>query len=1100
MQRAQQDNSKKTRNRIERFVDRHGHVITLFVLSLASSTNLIHANEPLDFQRDIRPILSEHCLQCHGPDEEVRQDDLRLDLRESAMSEGNSGQFAIVPGNADSSELLRRVVTNDPELVMPPPDENNPLSPEQVVLLRKWINEGAPYAKHWAFVAPRHLPVPKIDGDRKSQPTNIIRTPVDAFVIDRLRRDGLNMSPPAAHDVLCRRLYLDAIGLPPTPMQMDKFLTAAKEDFSTAVETLIEELLRSEQFGEKWARHWLDVARYADTNGYEKDLRRDQWAWRDWVIQAINNDMPYDQFIIEQIAGDLLPNRTQGQLVATGFLRNGMINEEGAILPEQFRMEGLFDHMDCLGKAVLGLSLQCGQCHNHKFDPLSQDEYYGMFSFLNDTYESRSWVYSPQQLLQIAEIEAAVRKLEQEKAANGLTLQEASQNPFYQPKFAEWEREQRATAAGWKIIDTLEQVWVGGVNHPDELPDHSIMVLGHPSVTGKMYVRGQPPLDGVTGLRLEALTHHDLPFGGPGRSERGTFAVTELRVEAKQPGSDSWVALPLTNASSDFSESEQFLIEKEDKKEEDGKEVERRRVGPVEFLIDGKATTAWRADRGPGLRHTDSVAVVQFAEPLHLPEGTQLKVLLEFNHSPPGDGRFNTMLGRMRFALSYAPGPAATDYHHAATLALQKPAAQRSIAEQTAVLTAWWQTVPELAPIQEKIHSLQRQHPEATTSVLTLLAREPSHQRRTRVLDRGVWDQPQHEVAPHFPAFLHSPPVEQGEDAANSPEADLSKNSGVRTNRPTRLDFARWLADRRSPLTARVQVNRLWQAIFGTGLVQTAEDFGSRAPQPEHFQLLEWLAVDFMNQGWSNKSLIRNILNSATYQQTSRLTAELLEVDPQNRLLARGPRFRVEAEMVRDIALSVSDLLSHQVGGPSIFPPLPESVLKSNFYRPAYWLPSQGPQRYRRAIYIFRKRSMPDPTLASFDAPNADLACARRTRSNTPLSALVSLNEPIFVEAARAMALRVLREGGPNDQQRTDFAFRLCTGRKPKSAERSEILTLLKLQRQRLADGWLSINEVATGDPEQVPSVPPDATPQDAAAWTITARVLLNLDETLSKN
>ena len=1099
MRNLQQQDWRKIPNRAAACFQNFGPAVALLIWALAGSTDAVRANEPLDFQQDIRPILSEHCFQCHGPDEGARQGELRLDLRDAAMSERSSGESALVPGNAEASQLLRRVATNDPEQVMPPLAQKNPLNPEQIGMLEQWISEGAPYTKHWAFVTPQRPAVPKTSNDHKSQATRTIRNPIDAFVVDRLRQEGLNLSPPAAHDVLCRRLYLDAIGLPPTPLQMDKFLTAAKEDFSTAVETLIKELLRSEQFGEKWARHWLDVARYADTNGYEKDLRRDQWAWRDWVIHAINADMPYNEFLVEQIAGDLLPDRTQSQLVATGFLRNGMINEEGAILPEQFRMEGVFDHMDCIGKAVLGLSIQCGQCHHHKFDPLSQDEYYGMFSFLNDTYESRSWVYSPQQLQQIAEIQAAVRKLEQEKVADTLTLQDASQDPSYQPKFAEWEREQRATAAEWKIIDTLDQVWVGGVNHPDELPDHSIMVLGHPTVNGEMYVRGQPLLDGVTGLRLEALTHHDLPFGGPGRSERGTFAVTELRVEAKQPGSESWVTLPLMNASSDFSESEQFLEEEDTEKEENEKEEEeeRRRLGPVAFLIDGKAKTGWRADRGPGLRHTDSVAVVQFAEPVRLPQGTQLKVSLEFNHSPPGDGRFNTMLGRMRFALTNAPSPVATHYHHAATLAMQKPAAQRSIAEQTAVLAAWWQTVPELSSIQEKIRSLQGQYPEATTSVLTLLAREPAHQRRTHLLDRGAWDKPKHEVTPHVPAFLHSLAVEQ---ASSSQPASVSESSGVRTHHPTRLDFARWLADRRSPLTARVQVNRVWQAIFGTGLVQTPEDFGTRAPPPEHLQLLDWLAVEFMDHGWSNKVLIRNILNSATYQQTSHLTAALLELDPQNRLLARGPRFRVEAEMVRDIALSVADLLHHQVGGPSTFPPMPESVLNSSFRRPAYWSPAEGPQRYRRAIYIFRKRSMPDPTLTSFDAPNADLACARRTRSNTPLSALVSLNEPVFVEAARAMALRILREGGPNDELRTDYAFRLCTGRRPKSAERSEILTLLKLQRQRLADGWLSINEIATGGPEQVPSVPTDATPQDAAAWTITARVLLNLDETLSKN
>ena len=1051
---------------------RFAAAILALAFVVSSPMSVAQEVEAVDFPREIRPILADHCFQCHGPDGGARQAELRLDVREVAVAERAAGKFAIVPGEPDASHLLLRVTADDPDVVMPPPDQDNPLEPDQVELLRRWISEGAPYSDHWAFTAPERPAVPDVP-----RSTSVIRNPIDAFVADRLAQEGLAMSPPAAHEVLCRRIHLDLIGLPPAPNDVDAFVAAAREDLAAAVEAVVGRLLESEHFGEKWARHWLDVARYADSNGYEKDLRREQWAWRDWVIQSVNADMPYDQFLIEQIAGDLLPGRTQDQLVATGFLRNGMVNEEGAIIFEQFRMEGMFDRMDCIGKAVLGLSIQCAQCHSHKFDPISQDEYYGMFAFLNDTCEAQSLVYTPAQLEKIAEIEAGIREKEgQCRTALG-SHSDGSGDPSYEEQLAAWEQAELSAAPKWDILDTVEQVWVDGTNHPQELPDHSVMVLGHPSVTGELSVGAEPNLDGVTGLRLEALTHGDLPYGGPGRnSYRGTFAITELRFEVMPKGSKEWLKLPLQNATADFSEPEKPLEGEEGKKEE-----ERRRVGPIAFLIDGSDQTGWRADRGPGRRNTDSVAVVQFAEPVSFPEGTQLRVSLKFNHSSPGDGRQNTQLGRMRFALTKSPNPSAPAYDHAAMLAMQIPAADRSAAQQANLLAAWWRSVPELEKLCEEMSALWSQYPEQLTSVLSLSQRELFDRRKTFLLDRGIWDRPKHEVASHVPAILH--PLEVG-----------------RATRPTRLDFARWLADRRSPLTARVQVNRIWQAIYGSGLVDTPEDFGTRATQPEHLKLLDWLAVEFMEHGWSTKHLLHAIISSATYQQCSRVTAQRLDRDPLNRLLARGPRFRAEAEVVRDITLCVSGLLNHKVGGPSIFPPVPQSVLDGNFSKPDYWIAAEGPERYRRAIYVFRKRSMPDPALASFDAPNADFACARRTRSNTPLASLVSLNEPVFVEAARAMALRILYEGGTTDRQRADYAFRLCTGRIAKPAEQDEVLSLLEDHRVRLAEGFLSINEVATGDPATSPALAPNSTPQDAAAWTIAARVLLNLDETLSKN
>ncbi|MFO0919193.1 MAG: DUF1553 domain-containing protein [Planctomycetaceae bacterium] len=532
--------------------------------------------------------------------------------------------------------------------------------------------------------------------------------------------------------------------------------------------------------------------------------------------------------------------------------------------------------------------------------------------------------------------------------------------------------------------------------------------------------------------------------------------------------------MPLKNTTTDFSEPEQIFPGDEKKKDED-----KKLFGPAAFLIDGKNTTGWRPDRGPGRRNTDSVVVMQFAEPVNFAPGAQLKIKLNNSHSPSGDGRVATQLGRMRFALTQSSNPTAATYDHAATLAMQIAPEARRPAERAAIFAAWRKSLPELKEINDQIAALEQQFPEAPTSVLTAVTRDPRDPRDTFLLFRGAWDKPRQKIAPHVPAALHPMPAGQ--------------------STPTRLDFAHWLIDRRSPLTARVQVNRIWQAMFGRGLVETPEDFGTRAPLPEHLAVLDWLAVDFMEHGWSTKRLIRNIVTSAVYQQSSQVSAEQLERDPQNVWLARGPRFRVEAEVLRDLALSAAGILSPALGGPSIYPPVPESVLSDNYIRPD-WKPAEGPDRYRRALYVFRKRSMPDPVLTSLDAPNGDAACARRPRSNSPLASLISLNEPIFIEAARAMALRVLREGGDSEAGRANYAYRLCTGRNATVAESAEILGLLANSRQRLADGWLSINEVATGNPAKKPEIPAHAKPQDAAAWTIIARVMLNLDETLNKN
>jgi hypothetical protein len=983
----------------------------------------------IDFQRDIAPIFAEHCNHCHGVDEATRQGGLRLDQRETAIRGGESGLPAIIPFKGDQGEVLKRILSKDPEKVMPPPSEKKPLAAMQIEKIQKWIGDGAAYSTHWAFTAPQ----------KGYPPGPQARHPIDAFVIDRLEREKLPVKDLAPLPVLARRLYLDLVGLPPSPSEFKEFETQGYE-------ATVDKLLASERFGEKWGRHWLDLARYSDTNGYEKDLQREQWKYRDWVIDALNRDMPYDRFIIEQLAGDLLPSPSPDQIIATGFLRNSMINEEGAIVPEQFRMVELFDRMDCIGKSILGLTTQCAQCHTHKFDPITQDEYYGMFAFLNNSYEARSWVYTDQQLKQIADIH---RKLDE------LDRRSKEKRPAWQTELIVWENEIRAQEAVWRDLVFHQLESVSGLNHPTQEADQSILMLGHTS--GDVFFVSKPEATGITGLRLELLNHDDLPHGGPGRSRLGTWGIHEVELYSRAPDAKEWTKHKLVNATADYAQPEQ--------KSADGK----KKSGPEAFLIDGTDDSTWLADRGPGRHNRPSVAVVQLETPLDLPKGSELKIAM----------RMSDMVGCCRWSLTSTPNPETPRVDYEAQMAIRTPAESRSAHDQAILFHAWRQAQEDLKEIQTEVDAVWNSFPQAPTSILHLKEKEPSKQRVTHLLDRGSWDRPKHRVAPKVPEAFHPFP------------------SGAPSNR---LGFALWLVDRKSPLTARVAVNRIWQAVFGAGLVETSDDFGTRAPVPEYRELLDWLAVELMDRGWSQKEIIRLIVTSDTYKRSSIPHEEHLERDPKNILLARGPRFRLEAELVRDLALSVSGILHHKTGGPGVIPPVPQNVLDYNYVYPSYWKAAEGPDRYRRAVYGFRKRSMPDPVMSNLDAPNGDLSCARRVRSNTPLAALTGLNEIVFVEAARALALRVLREAGSSDPERIEYAFRLCLCRLPSPDEKDEVLSLLATRRTRIAEGWLNPREISTGDAARLPVLPSTTNPQDAAAWTIVARVLLNLDETLSKN
>ena len=918
--------------------------------------------------------------------------------------------------------------------------------------------------QHWAFKSPVRPQVPEVKNKKW------VRTPIDNFVLARLDKEGLRPSPEADQVTLLRRLSLDVVGLPPTIAEMDAFLT---DKSSEAYEKQVERLLNSPHYGERWGRHWLDGARYADSDGFEKDKPRFIWAYRDWIINAFNQDLPYDRFIIEQIAGDQLPNPRQDDLVATGFLRNSMLNEEGGVDPEQFRMEGLFDRMDCIGKSVLGLTIQCAQCHNHKFDPLTQEEYYRLFAFLNNDHEASLIAYSTEQQMLVANLTRQMRDLEA-----GLR----HTTPDWQERMNGWEDSVKNEQPEWMLVECRNAGENGERFY--YYADGSIRAASYAPTQWTAHFRGTNNLPFIGAFQLEQLTDPNLPCGGPGRSIKGMAALSEFKVEAMDLQiPTNKIEVKFVKATADYANAEKLLepeFQSENRKRNGG---DKRIYGPVEYAIDGKGDTAWGIDAGAGRRNVPRKAVFIPEKPLAFTNGVVLDFQLQQNHGGDNsDDNENHNLGRWRISVTSATNVVADPLPAGVREVFKVPREQRTPAQIAALFRYWRTTVPEFKEVNDKIEALWRQWPEGTPTLrlMTRQGKGPIDElRTTHMLRRGDWLKPGQEVTFGVPSFLHPLP----------PNADGS-----------RLTFAKWLVDRKSPTTARAFVNRVWQAYFGLGLVDTPEDFGTRCEKPSHPELLDWLACEFMDSGWSVKSLHRLIAKSATYRQSSRVTPDLYSKDPYNRLLARGARFRVEGEIVRDIALSASGLLNPEMGGRSIYPPAPEFLFQPPAsYGPKVWKEETGPERYRRSLYIFKFRSVPYPMLQTFDAPNGDFSCVRRQRSNTPLQALISLNETEFVECAQALAHKMLVEGGKTDADRVNYAFRRALSRPPNADERKELLALLDKEKQRIAQGWVNPLELATGKNEKPVELPSGATPTQLAAYTVVSRVLLNLDETITK-
>ena len=919
---------------------------------------------------------------------------------------------------------------------------------------------------HWAWKPPVRPELPVVRrADR-------IRSPIDRFIVARLEREGFNLSPEADRVTLLRRLHLDLTGLPPTPSDVDHFLA---DKTPGAWDRVVSSLLASPHHGERWGRHWLDAARYADSDGFEKDKPRFVWAYRDWVVDALNRDLPYDQFLIEQIAGDLLPQATDSSRVATGFLRNAMLNEEGGADPEQFRIDGLIDRMDCIGKAVLGITIQCAQCHDHKYDPISQEEYYRFFAFLNNDHESSVVAYSPSQQLQRDQLVRQIR--EQEEILRHTTAD-------WQVRMAAWEASVRSDQPEWTVVH-CEHVGERGERFY-QYEDGSIRAASYAPTQWAPHFRGTNGLTSISAFRLEQLTDPNLPCQGPGRSIRGMAALSEFKVTATDPENPAnKVSVKFIQATADFANEGKSL-----EAEFDDRSDKKRTYGPVSHAIDGKKETAWGIDAGPGRRNQSRKAVFVAEKPVSFPKGAILEFELHQEHGGWNSDDLQTHnLGRFRISVSSATNAVADPLPAAVReIVMKTPAEGRTPAQTGAVFSYWRTTQTNFAEVNTRIEALWKQWPEGAPA-LVFAARQgqgPGESRMaTRLLRRGDWLKPDREVTHGTPAFLHSLPA--GAD-------------------DSRLTLARWLVDPRSPTTARVAVNRLWQQYFGVGLVESVEDLGMQSPPASNRELLDWLAVEFMQPSqpgvapWSVKHLHRLIVSSAAYRQSSRVSPVLLERDPNNRLLARGPRFRVEGEIVRDIALSVSGLINPTLGGRAVYPPAPDFLFQPPAsYGPKTWRVETGPDRYRRSLYTFRFRSIPYPVLQAFDAPNGDVSCVRRLRSNTPLQALTSLNEPQFVEAAQALARKSVNEGGKTDDQRIVFAFRQVLSRLPQPEELKALRRLLNQQRARIAEGWLNAAEMAVGKSEPVTGLPSGVTPATLAAHTAVARALLNLDETITK-
>jgi len=1131
----------------------------------------------IDFNRDVRRILSENCFSCHGPDSKPRKDGskvLRLDVAESAYAE-RGGTRAIAPGKPDQSEALRRILTHDPDDLMPPPDSGKTLQPEEIALLRKWIEEGAPYARHWAYVKPERAPVPAI------QDPAWAGHPVDAFLAARLEREGLRHEVEADRPTLIRRLALDLTGLPPTPAEVDAFVS---DQDPGAWERVVDRFLRKETYGEHWARLWLDQARYADSAGYADDPARTIWAYRDYVIRSINANKRFDRFTLEQLAGDLLPDAGDDELIATAFHRNTQTNNEGGTSDEEFRNVAVVDRVNTTMAVWMGTTMACAQCHNHKYDPISQEDYFRMFALFNNTADADRGDESPTHALFTPEQKSSLQNWKSRIARLESILDTPTAELTREQN--EWEQSLAADLAWDPAPITAIQSSAGAVTHLDS--DGSARIARASKTDTYTLTFTNVPSRPLTALRLEVLPDGGSPARGVGHAD-GAFVLTGVRAASvppasavpspryariELPGKDKILSLAevqvfngtnniaragvATQSTTDFDGPAQRAIDGNTdghfdrakstthtavSKDDPWWEVDLKSAQPVNrivvwnrtdgagerlagyrvLLLDERRAPLWEAGANPkppspsAEFRTDgerpirfATAVADFAEkdfpaaavldnkdpknrgwsvgprlgeahqlnlftdaPVPLSTGTNLVVTL----AQESRVEYAT-LRRVRLGISSDPRASQLARVPSEILALLRiEPARRSDADRAAIRRHFVSITPrllsertELAGLRKKVEETK---PVTTVPVFRELAGD--QRRKTRIQRRGNYLELDREVSEGLPSTFQPVPANGSID---------------------RLRLAQWLVSRENPLTARVAVNRLWEALFGIGLVRTAEEFGSQGELASHPELLDWLAVEFMDSGWDINHIVRLLVSSAAYRQSSRVTPEQAAADPDNRLLARGPRFRLSAEMIRDQALAVAGLLSPKMYGPPVRPPQPKSGLSAAFGSGTDWDTSAGEDRYRRGLYTTWRRSNPYPSMTTFDAPNREVCQVRRERSNTPLQALVTLNDPVFMEAAQALARRLMTAAPGSPAERIRIGYRLCLSRSPSNDELERLVAFHTQSLRRFQSDAARARDVAT---KPLGDAPAGADLADLAATTMVGNVLLNLDETLMK-
>ena len=1021
------------------------------------------ADDAVDFNRDIRPIFSDYCYACHGPDERTRRADLRLDVEESATREWD-GVRLIAPGDVEASDLHRRLVSDDPDVQMPPPDAEKQLAPAQIELIARWIRQGAKWQEHWAFVPPRRPVARPVDN------AAWLRNPIDGFVLARLEKEGLSPAPEADRTTLIRRVTFELTGLPPTPEEVDAFLA---DDSPEAYERVVDRLLASPRYGERMAARWLDAARYADTNGYQDDGIRHMWRWRDWVIEAYNRNVPFDQFTIEQIAGDLLHDPTLEQHIATGFNRNHRTNAEGGIIPEEYAVEYVVDRVDTTATVWLGLTMGCARCHDHKYDPFTQREYYGLFAYFNNVPErgrgikvgnSPPAIKAPtrDQQRQLAAIDEqlAVAQAAYDALGDEVAAGEAEWAESFAPKEPVYWAPADALAVHVPLDGSTEDLCSeepaalndaaafapGALGQAAEFDGQSLAEIGDRAdfgffdaftISAWILPRGD---QGTIVARMADVDRYEgysveLVDGKLQGNFSKRWLDDALRVETREPlEANRWHHIAVVYDGSRLATGVHIYV--------DGQERQ------IDVLLDGLNQS------------------FQTKEPLRIGGGGRSR-------------NFDGLIDDVRIYETDLPageiGVLATRDSIGAIAALS---AEERTPGQAAGLRDYYLThhaPPHVQPARARVRAIQKRRAEFEDDLpTTMVMVEMPTPRQTHVLKLGQYNLPRGRVTPDVPSALHQLP------------------RGAATNR---LGFAHWLVDPANPLTARVAVNRFWQSYFGTGLVKTVDDFGAQGEVPSHPDLLDWLATEFVARDWDMKAMARLIVTSATYRQSSIASEASFAADPQNRLLSRGPRLRLPAEMIRDAALAASGLLVEQLGGPSVKPYQPPGLWKE-LTGGKEFEQDHGAGLYRRSLYTYWKRTIAPPSMITFDASPRESCTVRQSRTNTPLQALTLLNETTFVEAARQLAQRVMRSDCTTPAQRLELAFRLVLSRPPNEQELQVLVGSFESQAQRYrAAPEAATALLAVGESQCDTKL--DST--ELAAYAAVANLIFNLDESVTK-